>query len=95
MELFKMVMNDPYMMPVAVAISVGLAAIWKAITAAIVRALNRVATDHDGDDDELVTKIRDYDDQSTVRSRVESSVLSRMPGAVIQRQVVKHKEQSK
>ena len=91
MELFNTIMENPYLAAVALAIGVGLAAIWKALTAAIVRALNRVATGHNGSDDELGDKVRHYDDQSTVRGKVESAIISRVPGAVIQRQVAKHK----
>ena len=51
---YKAIMDDPFLAAIVVgvtgAVGVGLMAIWKALTALIVRALNQVAPDHVGDE---------------------------------------------
>ncbi len=70
-----------------VAIHAGARKIGAALVAAIVRALGQVANDHDpehvDDAKEIVKKVRAYRDHSTVRRRVESSLMATMPATVI------------
>lgn len=93
MELYKNIMADPFLQGLALAVlgalGVGLAAIWKALTAAIVRALNQLAPGHTGDDRALVAKVRRHEG----RGKVESLMLTMAPGMAIEREVRKRASQ--
>lgn len=94
MELFDAVMKNPYLAPAVLAFGAGVAVMWKALVAMVVRILGQVASEHD-DDDDLVVKVKEFKDHSTIRGRMESAAVSWVPSAVVKRQVVKHKENNK
>ena len=59
---FSAIMDDPVLAGIVLAVlgtvGMGLRKIWTALVAAVVRRLEQVAPDHDGDDIELVKKVR-------------------------------------
>lgn len=87
MDAWKSLMEDPVAAGIVLAVlgafGAGLAVIWKALTRAIVRALNQVAPSHVGDDLALMTKVRRHEG----RDRVDSLMTTMAPGFVIKRQM--------
>ncbi len=93
MELYKTIMADPFLQGLVLAVlgglGAGLAVIWKALTRAIVRALDQVAPNHRGDDRALVAKVRQHEGSG----KVESLMLTMAPGMAIEREVRKRASQ--
>jgi hypothetical protein len=69
---YKTIMDDPILasMVVAVlgAVGLGLKKVWDALVEAVVRALDQVAPDHTGNEQELVAKVRQFSGHGKVAS---------------------------
>ena len=81
------ILQNPLVIAAAVGalgtVGLGLKKVWTALIAATVRRLEQVAPDHDGDDAELVQKVRAQNDDSTVMHRVEAGLMKTMPATFI------------
>lgn len=76
-------MDNPTVIIVLAAVGTGLGLIWKALVAAVVRALNQLAPDHIGDDRALVAKVRRHGG----RGRVDALMTTMAPGSLIEHQM--------
>ncbi len=96
MDIFNAIKDEPMLLAAAVGaltvVGSGLRVLFNALVALAVRALDQVAPDHSGDRESLLTKVRDLDDQSTPRRKIESLMLSRMPGTIIDAAIIKREK---
>ncbi len=84
---YKTIMDDPFLAGIVITlvatVGSGLALIWKALTKAIVRALDKLAPEHTGSEIELVRKVREHEGGGTM----DSIMLAIAPGSAISRQL--------
>ena len=86
-QVWNWIKDDPMLLAavgtVALALWGGAKLFLGALVGAAVRVLNQVAPAHKGDEKELIEKVRRHSDGSTIRRKVESLMLSRVPESVI------------